>query len=104
MQDYPQDIVHAGRQLAEATVRELALEAGRPAQKSAAIRRLMQQENPETGKPHSASSAEKVVETDADYAAYLAAGREAVAVKITARAAYDAAVCAGRLAALEVTA
>jgi len=101
MRDHPQDITYAGHKLAGAVVAEMEMEAKKPAEKSDAIRRLMQQENPETGKPHSASSAEKVVETDRDYANFLTTMREAVHAKIIARAHYDAAVCAGRLATME---
>lgn len=102
MHDYPQDIVTAGRCLAEAVVAELEMEARKAGEKSDAIRRLIGSENVETGKPHSASSAEKIVETDREYAAFLAAQRSIVANKIVARAEYDAAVVAGRLAAMEV--
>jgi hypothetical protein len=42
----------------------------RPAEKAAAIQRLMQQTNPLTGKPHSASSPEAVVETAQNYWAF----------------------------------
>ena len=45
-----------------------------------------------TGKPHSASSAEAIVEADAQYAAYLSQQRDAVIAKITAQAAYDSSV------------
>jgi hypothetical protein len=102
MQDYAQDIVQAGSALAAAVVAEMELEARKPSEKSDAVRRLIGSENPETGKAHSASSAEKIVETDRDYADFLATMRDAVAAKIVARAAYDAAVCAGRLATMEV--
>lgn len=102
MHDYPQDIVTAGRRLAEAVVAELEMEARKAGEKSEAIRRLIGSPNLETDKPHSASSAEKIVETDREYATFLAAYRSIVANKIVARAEYDAAVVAGRLAAMEV--
>lgn len=58
--------------------REMELEATRGLVKSEAIRRIMEQENPDTGKPHSASSAEKIVESDSAYAAHLKAQRQTV--------------------------
>lgn len=70
---------------------EQALEDERPLVKSAAIRRLMGTENPETGKPHSASSAEKVVETDAEYMAHRRAQRDAVVATQEAWGRYEAA-------------
>ncbi len=103
MQDYAQDIVMAGRRLADAVTLELELEAKKAGEKSDAIRRLIGSPNYETDKPHSASSAEKIVETDRDYATFLATLRDATAKKILARAEYDAAVVAGKLAAMEVT-
>lgn len=60
----------AAQNLGEAKAHEQLLEDGRSLEKSAAIRRLMGTENPETGKPHSASSAEKVVEQDEQYKKY----------------------------------
>ena len=69
----------------------LDLEERRPLVKSQAIRRLMGTENPETQKAHSASSAEKVVELDADYAAHREQQRAAEVEKIRAWAALDAA-------------
>jgi hypothetical protein len=103
MREYEQEIKAAGRVLAVAVADEMALEAKKPLQKSAAIQRLVGSENPENGKAHSASSAEKVVESDPTYAAFLAEVRQAVFQKIVARANYDASVAAARLAASEVT-
>ena len=88
----------AGRRLAAATHREQTLEDGRAAEKAAAIGRLMQGTNGLTGKPHSASSAEAVVETDADYAGYRRAQADAVQERIFARTAYDAAHLNAQLA------
>lgn len=102
MREYAQDIAEAGLSLAEATLREMAIEDTRPLVKAEAIRRLVGTENPANGKLHSASSAEAVVEMDAEYAATLKAKREAVFQKIVARANYDASVAAARLATMEV--
>lgn len=56
----------AGAALAQALCEEQTAEDGRAAAKVAAIRRLMDAgPNALTGKPHSASSAEAIVETDA---------------------------------------
>lgn len=71
---------------------ELKLEDGRPAEKLAAIQRIMGAPNMLTGKPHSASSAEAIVETDLAYAAYRARQRDAVVDVILSRAQYEAAV------------
>jgi hypothetical protein len=48
----------------------------KPAEKVAAIRRIMANENPLTSKPHSASSAEAVAEMDDTYRAFLAGASE----------------------------
>jgi hypothetical protein len=66
--------------------RELELEAGRPAVKCDAIRRILgASDAPNTnivnGRPHSASSAEAVVETDHGYRAYLTVQHEVVLSK-----------------------
>ena len=88
-----QAIITAGDELARATAHEMALEAGRAAEKAAAIRRIIDGgPNGLTQKPHSASSAEAIVETDEQYAAYLAQQRDAVIAKIQAQARYDSAV------------
>jgi hypothetical protein len=81
----------AASRLAAACRAEMELEDGRPAEKSAAVRRLMGSENPETNKPHSASSAEKIVETDGEYAAYRRRQYDAVVEKQRAYGAYEAA-------------
>jgi uncharacterized protein YajQ (UPF0234 family) len=84
-------IEQAAERLALATKTEMELEDFRPILKSQAIRRLMATENPETGKPHSASSAEKVVEVDAEYAAHRRDQYNAVVETIRARGEYEAA-------------
>ncbi len=62
-------------------------------EKQDAILRLMQQANPLAGtdKPHSASSAEKVAETDMRYAHFLAERRMATMARMKAEAEYYAA-------------
>ncbi len=92
-------IERAGEALADAAEREAELEDYRAGEKSAAILRLMQGANPLTGKAHSASSAEAVVETDAEYAAYRARQRKATVATIHARVAYEVAKSRARLAA-----
>lgn len=81
----------AGKVLAEALQDEQRMEDERPRAKQAAIRRLMQTVNDDTGKQHSASSAEKVVELDADYMTYRKLQSAGVVARQTAWAAYDAA-------------
>ena len=96
--DYAKHIVDAGDVLATAVKEEMTLEDLRANQKFAAIERIMKSgDNPLTGKPHSASSAEAIVNLDPEYSAYLAQLRDSVARKIRAKAQYDAAVAAARL-------
>lgn len=99
MTDFARNIENAARELADATVAEMALEDSRITAKVAAIDRIMSGgDNTFTGKPHSFSSAEAIVNTDEDYQAYLERQRNAVRDRILARGAYDAAVAAARLA------
>ncbi len=88
----------AAEDLARATTVEMLTELYRPAEKAAAIQRLMQTTNPLTGKPHSASSAEAVVETDQEYWAFRERQIGLVAQRIRAKAAYDAACYRAQLA------
>ncbi len=76
------DCQTAGTDYAAAVHREMILEHERPGRKAAAIRRIMASgDNPLTAKPHSASSAEAVAETDHEYAAHLAELRDVVLQK-----------------------
>lgn len=70
----------------------------KPVEKAAAIRRIMATENPETGKPHSATSAEKVVETDDTYRGFLAQCRTATLETQLAWGRYEAAKLRAQLA------
>lgn len=90
-------IVTAGERmaLAHATVQNLA--DGRAIEKSFAIRRLMATMNDDTGKPHSASSAEKVVELDAEFMAYRRAERDAEIERHRSIAAFESAKLMGAL-------
>lgn len=95
-------IVEAANKLALATQRETALEDLRPAKKQAAILRLMATENPLTStsdkpKLHSASSAEAVVEMDAEYAQHRSQQSAAVIARITAWGEYEAAVLRAKM-------
>ena len=90
-------LLAAADRVGKACVNEMELEDGRPAQKSAAVRRLMGTDNPETSKPHSASSAEKIVETDAEYAAYRRTQYSAVVEKARAYGERDAALLRAKL-------
>jgi hypothetical protein len=71
----------SGESFAALAGEEMDREAERPVVKDAAIRRLMQTTNDLTDKPHSASSAEKIVECDLEYASFLHASREIVVQK-----------------------
>lgn len=103
--DYAQDILDRGTELAVAVTREITLENGRHAIKLGAIDRIIKSgDNPLTGKPHSYSSAEAMVTTDEQYADYLDQLAQAAHSRIMARARYDAACAAARLATGEMTA
>lgn len=83
---------------AAAVKHEMELEDIRASIKMAAIKRIMDAgDNPLTGKPHSFSSAEVLVNTDKEYAAHLAQQREAAVARILAKAEHDAALIEGRL-------
>jgi len=92
------DITKTGDVLAQATVDEMLLEDNRINVKLAAIDRIMSAgDNQLTGKPHSFSSAEAIVNTDEQYQEYLERQRNAVRNRVVARAAYEAAIAASRL-------
>lgn len=83
---------------AAAVQHEMSLEDNRIALKMEAIDRIMKSgDNPMTGKPHSFSSAEALVNTDKEYAQYLAKQRDAVAERIMSKARYEAALAEARL-------
>ena len=87
------NIASATEKLAEATKNEMSLEHGKPVAKMQAISRVIKAgDNPLTGKPHSFSSAELLVEQDPEYSAHLAKMREAVENRILARGNYEAAL------------
>lgn len=90
-------VQHAAKQCADAHATVMILADQRPLFKAAAIRRLMQTTNEETGKPHSASSAEKVVELDAEFAAHRTREREAEVARWTALGNLEAAKLTARL-------
>lgn len=93
------EILKSGERFARAVTEELALEDEKPLRKADAIRSIIGSENVETGKPHSASSAEKVVEAHPEYAAFLTDRRAATYEKIVAGARYAAAKARARMAA-----
>lgn len=88
----------AAREYADAALRELTLEAGRHPLKRQIVARLLTELNPETGKSHSATSAEKQIELDAEYAAHLATVREVVGEKYESRTRMESARLRARLA------
>lgn len=71
----------AATRFAVARVEEQKLEDERHVVKQRVIARLMATDNAETGKQHSATSAEKVVNLDPEYAEYLARQRSALLEK-----------------------
>ena len=96
-------ITKAAEALAAAVMSEQAYEDNRINVKLAAIERIMAAGDSQfTGKPHSFSSAEAVVNTDEQYQSYLEQQRNAVVQRILARGAYEAAVAAANLAAAKV--
>lgn len=77
---------------------EMTLEDNRAKVKMTAVQRIIRAgDNPMTGKPHSYSSAEAIVNTDNEYSDYLGKMREAAVNRIVARGAYDAALSEARL-------
>lgn len=93
-------IVAAGNELADAVFYEMKLMDERHVVKMQAIDDIMASgDNPKTGKPHSFSSAEALVESHRDYAAHLSKLREAARDRVIAKAKYDGAYVAGLLAA-----
>jgi hypothetical protein len=91
-------IRNAAADLMEAVTHEAQLEDQRAMKKFDAIRRLMQTTNELTGKPHSASSAEAIVESDPEYAKHREWQRLATANTIRARAVLKAAEFRAELA------
>jgi len=92
-------INRSAHELAEATNRESYLEDLRAIRKVEAIRRIMAGgPNDLTGKPHSSSSAEAIVETDEKYFAHRGEQRAAVQATIQARGHYEAMKLKARLA------
>jgi hypothetical protein len=86
---------------AEAVKAEMFFEDSRAQVKMAAVQRIMRAgDNAMTGKPHSYSSAEAIVNTDREYSDYLGKLREAAVARILARGAYDAALAEARLMAV----
>lgn len=91
-------IEDAAREMAIAQERVTRFEDERAPKKAEAIKRLMQQTNDLTGKLHSASSAEAVVELDAEYAEYRAMQRDAEVERHRTIAAYEIAKLTAQLA------
>ena len=101
--DLTAEIESAALRLADAVEAEQALEDNRINVKLAAIDRIMSAgDNPLTGKPHSFSSAEAVVNTDSEYQSYLERQRQAVRARILAKGGYEAAVANARIGATAV--
>jgi hypothetical protein len=98
MTDFVSSITNAANRLATAVQNEQTLEDERIHIKLAAIGRIMHAgDNPLTGKPHSFSSAEAMVNTDDEYQAYLARQRDAVRERILAQGELYAARAAAAL-------
>jgi hypothetical protein len=98
MSDYANKIEQAAVALAAAVTHEMELEDTRHIVKLNAIEHIMGSgDNKLTGKPHSFSSAEAMVNTDDVYAEHLKKLRDAARARIVAKGAYDAAVAAARL-------
>jgi hypothetical protein len=103
MSTHEKKIEQATAELAEAVTHETALEDRRAIVKLEAVERIMRSgDNSLTGKPHSFSSAEAIVNTDPTYQDYLAQQRDAVRARILARGAYEAALVAAHLAVKEM--
>lgn len=100
IKNYVDAINDAAAKYAKAVENEMTIEDNRVTAKMAAVERIMRSgDNPLTGKAHSFSSAEALVNSDRDYADYLGTARAAAVARILARGAYDAALAEARLAA-----
>jgi len=98
MSNYANKIEQAAVALADAVTREMELEDNRHVVKLNAVEHIMGSgDNKLTGKPHSFSSAEAMVNTDDVYADHLKKLREAARERIIAKGRYDAVVAAARL-------
>lgn len=91
------EIERAATETAAAHDRVTLLEDARAQLKAEAIQRLMQTTNPLTNKPHSASSAEAVVETDAEYASHRKLQRSAEVDRWLTLGKYESAKLTARL-------
>lgn len=74
----------AAEEYADAVLREMTLDTDRHLLKRQIVARLLTEVNPETQKIHSATSAEKAVDVDAEYLAHLATAREVRGEKLEA--------------------
>jgi hypothetical protein len=100
IQNYVDAITESAAKYAKTVEAEMALEDNRINVKMAAIQRIMQSgDNPLTGKAHSFSSAEAMVNSDREYADYLGEVRKAAVARIVARGGHEAALAEARLAA-----
>lgn len=98
--NFADNITAAAVAIADAVRRESELEDNRISVKMAAVERIMKSgDNPLTGKAHSFSSAEALVNTDITYSDYLGQCRDAAHARMIARGNYDAALATARLAA-----
>lgn len=88
----------AGERKADAVARCIVLEDQRPVIKARCVAEWVGAENPINGKPHSASSAEAIIESHPVYAEHRALQRQAEVDKILAFARYDAAKLRATLA------
>lgn len=88
------------REFAAATKEEMELDHQRHVVKMQTIAKIVRSgDNPLTGKPHSFSSAELLVEQDPDYAQHMAKLREATEKRIIARGDYESALVEAQLVA-----
>jgi hypothetical protein len=95
-----ENIASATGLYAKAVADEMKIEDNRIVVKMAAVNRIMTAgDNPLTGKPHSFSSAEALVNTDSEYAEYLGKLREATKQRILARGDYEMQILAAQLVA-----
>ena len=98
--DHAKNVLDTGMAMADAIKHVIDLETRRHTVKMACIDRIMKAgDNPLTGKPHSFSSAEAAVGTDAEYIRYLDELSLATHAKIAAEVRYEAARTAARHAA-----
>jgi len=92
------NVIQSAARLADAKAREMELDGQRSQVKSEAIARIMSIEDPQKGKPYSATAAAEIVMNDVVFAMHESDRRNATADTIRVAGEYEAAKLAARFA------